>query len=60
MNDIVEVEIVDSLKHLAYGLGSILLSELAVLADPVEEFSSSRQLGDYVVFILCSKDNQYG
>lgn len=42
MNDVIEVEIVNSLKHLAYGLGSIFLGELAVLADPVEEFSSSR------------------
>lgn len=60
MNDIVVVEIVNSLKHLAYSLGSILLREFAVLADPVEEFPSSRQLGDYVVFILWNSGNQYG
>lgn len=42
VNNIVEVKIVNSLKYLAYGLRGVLFGELAVLADPVEEFSASR------------------
>lgn len=59
MHNIIEVKIVNSLKYLAYCLGGVLLGELAVLADPVEEFSASRQLGDYVVLVLLNKNNQY-
>lgn len=34
------VKIINSLKHLSNGLRSILLGELALVADPVEQLSS--------------------
>jgi hypothetical protein len=51
MNDIVLVQIVDCLQNLLDGLRAILLGELALLADSVEQLSSSRKLGDDVVLV---------
>lgn len=52
MNDILAVEVVDSLEDLSYGLGGILLCEFALFANTVEQFSSRRKLGDDVVLVL--------
>jgi hypothetical protein len=52
MDDIVVVEIVDGVEDLTDRLGRVLLRELALLADPVEQLSARRQLGDDVVFVL--------
>jgi hypothetical protein len=38
--DVSLVEVINSLKDLSDGLRSILLGELALVTDPVEEFSS--------------------
>lgn len=52
MNDIAFVQVVDGAQHLANGLRGILFGELAVLADPVEQLTTSGQLCDNVEFIL--------
>ena len=52
MNDILAVEVVDCLEDLSYGLGGILLCESALLANAVEQLSSSRKLSDDVVLVL--------
>jgi hypothetical protein len=52
VDDIVVVEIVDGVEDLTDRLGRILLRELALFADPVEQLSARRQLGDDVVFVL--------
>ena len=41
MNDVALVQIVHGIKHLANGLRRILLSELAILADTVEQLATS-------------------
>ena len=40
--DVVVVEIVDCLEHLADGLSSIFLCEFALFADAVEQLSTGR------------------
>jgi hypothetical protein len=52
VDDVVLVEVVDGLEDLADGLRGILLSELALLADPVEQLATGGQLGDDVVLVL--------
>ncbi len=52
MDDIIVVEVVDSLKDLSNCLRGILLRKLAIFADTVEEFSPGGQLGNDIVFIL--------
>lgn len=54
MDDIVIVKVIDSRKNLADGLRGVLLRKLAVLADPIKQFSTSSKLSDDVVFILCN------
>ncbi len=46
------MEVVDGVKDLLDGLRSILLRELALLADAVEKLAASGQLSDYVIFVL--------
>lgn len=41
MNDVALVQVVNGFKYLADGLRRILLSELSVLADPVEQLATS-------------------
>ena len=41
VNDVALVQVVHSFKHLANGLRRILLSELAILADAVEQLATS-------------------
>lgn len=41
MNDVALVQIVHGIKHLANGLRRILLSELAILADTIEQLAPS-------------------
>lgn len=41
MNDVALVQIVHGIKHLADGLRRILLSELAILANTVEQLATS-------------------
>jgi hypothetical protein len=41
VNDVALVQIVHGIKHLADGLRRILLSELAILADTVEQLATS-------------------
>lgn len=48
------MEIVDRIQDLPDGLRGVLLRELAILADPVEQLSTSSQLSDDVVFVLLS------
>lgn len=52
VNDILAVEVVDSLEDLSYGLGGILLCESALFANTVEQLSPRRKLGDDVVLVL--------
>lgn len=52
MYHVVVMEIVDSLKYLLDSLGGVFFRELAVLADSIEKFSTSRQLGHNVIFVL--------
>ena len=52
VNDVLVVEVVDSVKHLANGLGSVLFSKLSLLANAVEQLAAGCQLGDNVVFVL--------
>lgn len=52
MYNIVVVEVVHGVKNLLDSLRSILLRELASLADAVKEFTSCRKLGDDVELIL--------
>tara|TARA_R110002003_G_scaffold126_45_gene11810 strand:+ start:10827 stop:10955 length:129 start_codon:yes stop_codon:yes gene_type:complete len=42
VDDIVLVEVVDRIEHLSNRLGSVLLSELALLADAVKQLSTDR------------------
>jgi hypothetical protein len=46
------MKVVDRVEHLADCLCSVLLGELALLANAVEQLSSSRQLGHDVVLVL--------
>lgn len=46
------MQVVDCLKDLTDSLGSILLSELALLANAIEQLSTCCQLGNNVVFVL--------
>jgi hypothetical protein len=52
VDNIVLVEVVDSIEYLSDCLGSVLLSELSLLANAVEQLSTSRQLGHDVVLVL--------
>lgn len=52
MYNIVLVKIVDCAEDLLDGLGSVLFSEFALVANTVEQLSSSCQLGDNVEFVL--------
>jgi hypothetical protein len=52
VNDLAFVQVVDCFEHLLDGLRGVLLGELALVADPVEELSTSSELGDNVVFVL--------
>lgn len=52
MDDIVLVEVVDSLEDLSDGPGGVLFSKLSLLADAVEELSTSRKFGHDVVLVL--------
>lgn len=52
MDNVVLVEVVDRLKDLSNRLGRILFCKLALLANTVEQLSSSSQLSDDVVLVL--------
>lgn len=52
MNDIVVVEIVDSVEDLSNSLGGVFLCKLPLLADSVKQLSTSGQLSYNVVFVL--------
>ena len=52
MHDIVLVEIVHRLEDLLDGLGCILFSESALLANAIEEFAASRKFRDDVELFL--------
>jgi hypothetical protein len=52
VNDIVVVEVVDSIQDLSNRLGGVLFSKLALLTDSVKQLSTSRQLGHNVVLVL--------
>ena len=54
MNDIVVVEVIDSVEDLFDSLGSILFRESSIIADAVEQFAPSSQLSDNIVFVLSS------
>ena len=52
MDNIVLVQVVDRAQNLLDGLRSVFLGELALVANPVEQLSSSRELCDNVVLVL--------
>lgn len=52
MDDVVLVQIVDGIKDLLDGLGSILFGELPLLADTVKEFTTGGELSDDVELVL--------
>ena len=53
MNYVVIMEVVDSFENLFDCLRSVFLRELAVLTDAIKQLSTSSQLSDDVVFVLC-------
>ena len=59
MNDIVIVKVINGFEDLLDRLRSIFLCKLAVFADPIKEFSSRRQLGDYIIFVLDNGKYQF-
>ena len=52
MNDVVLVQVVDSLKDLPNGLGCILFREFALLANAIKQLAARGELSDDVVFVL--------
>lgn len=56
MNNIVFMQVVDCVQDLLDGLRSILLSEFALLADAVEQFTASRELCNDIELVL--EDNR--
>lgn len=52
MDDIVLVQVVDSLQDLLDGLGAVLLGEFALLANAVEQLSTRSELRDDVILVL--------
>jgi hypothetical protein len=52
MDNIVLVQIIDSVQNLLDGLRRVLLRKFALLADPVEQLPSGRELCDDVVLVL--------
>jgi hypothetical protein len=52
VDDVVVVQVVDSLEDLSDSLGSVLLRELSLLANAVEQLAACGQLGHDVIFIL--------
>lgn len=57
MNNIVLMQVVHGAKNLLDSLRGVLLGEFALLADPIKQLSSRRQLGDDVIFILAVYPN---
>lgn len=41
VNNVSVVQVIDSIKHLADGLRSVFLSELAIIANPVKQLAAS-------------------
>lgn len=52
MDDIVPMKVVDCLEHLLDGLRRILFGKTSLIADTVEQLSTSSQLRDNIVFVL--------
>lgn len=52
VNDVVVVQVVDSIEDLADRLGGVFLCELSLLANAVEQLAAGSQLGHDVVFVL--------
>jgi hypothetical protein len=52
VHDVVCMEVIDGVKDLSNGFGSVFLGVSSLFTDPIEELSTSRKLCDYVVFIL--------
>jgi len=52
VDDIVLMQIVDGTQDLLNSLRCVFLGEFALLANPVEQLSSSRKLGDDVILVL--------
>lgn len=52
MDNIVLVQVVDSIEYLSNRLGRVLFSKLSLFANAVEQLSASRQLGHDVVLVL--------
>lgn len=52
MDDILAVQVINSPKYLLDSRSSVLFRELSLLANAVEELTTSRQLRDDVVFVL--------
>jgi hypothetical protein len=52
VDDIVLVQVVDSLQDLLDGLGAVLLGEFALLANAVEQLSTRSELRDDVILVL--------
>ena len=55
MDNIVLVQVIDRFQDLFNGLRTVLFSELALLANSVEQLSTSRELCDDVVLVLDAK-----
>ena len=52
MDNIPRVQIVNCLQHLLDRLSGILFRKSALIADPIEKFTTGRQLCHDVVFVL--------
>lgn len=52
MDNVALVEVVDCIEDLTDRLRRILLCELSVFANPVEQLTTSGELGDNVKFVL--------
>jgi hypothetical protein len=54
MHNVLPMQVIDCVKHLAYRFGGILLRELSLFADPIEQFAAGSKLGNDIPFILCA------
>ena len=55
MDHLVLVKVIDRAQDLPDALRCILLSELALFADPVEKLAARSELGDDIELVLCTQ-----
>jgi hypothetical protein len=53
MHNVLPMQVIDRVEHLAYRFSGILLREFSLFANPIEQFAAGGQLGNDIPFILC-------